>query len=215
MAEVSAKDSSQETAIELIGMLLGMWIVPLIDSDLKTWVAFTLFTTIHLLANYKAVSCIIMQKLNRQRAKILMGHYHKHNSNIILTPKQISAQEKIVLHFEYEPSIRLGASLNEIISDGSINTQQILDSFHQFQDQEYTIIPTPSNKIYILLTENIPSESILKSYIHSLMIKNDSKNLDPNSFSQTYTKFTTHFQNAGWHLDGTLLNSQEWRGNKS
>lgn len=62
--DVSAKDASQETAIGLLGLIIGFFITPLIDEDWKTWTCFVLFTFLHLFANYMAVTSVIMDKIN-------------------------------------------------------------------------------------------------------------------------------------------------------
>jgi hypothetical protein len=80
---VSAKDGSQETAIGLLGMVLAMVITPLVgDSQFLIWLCFWLFTTIHLYSNYKAVTSVIMERLNRQRADILIDAFLRSNQRL-------------------------------------------------------------------------------------------------------------------------------------
>jgi Vitamin B6 photo-protection and homoeostasis len=53
MADVSAKDGSQETAVGLVGMLLGLLLTSVLPDSL-VWHFFTVLTALHLLFNYYA-----------------------------------------------------------------------------------------------------------------------------------------------------------------
>ncbi|KAF7597454.1 hypothetical protein BBP40_003701 [Aspergillus hancockii] len=70
LAEVNAKDSSQETIISLVGMLVGSLVVSHVTSYTATWISLILLLTMHLGFNYAAVRSVQMTSLNRQRANI-------------------------------------------------------------------------------------------------------------------------------------------------
>ncbi|OXV07670.1 hypothetical protein Egran_04565 [Elaphomyces granulatus] len=73
IAELNAKDSSQETIISLLGMLVGSLVVSHVTSVHATWAALFLLLTLHLSANYAAVRSVQMTSLNRQRANIVFS----------------------------------------------------------------------------------------------------------------------------------------------
>ncbi|RHZ62643.1 RUS1 family protein [Aspergillus thermomutatus] len=73
LAEVNAKDSSQETIISLIGMLVGSFVVSHVTSFAATWTSLLLLLTVHLGMNYAAVRAVQMTSLNRQRANIVFS----------------------------------------------------------------------------------------------------------------------------------------------
>ncbi|KAL2864597.1 RUS1 family protein [Aspergillus lucknowensis] len=73
LAEVNAKDSSQETVISLIGMLVGSVVVSHITSFAGTWLTLLLLLTLHLSLNYAAVRSVQMTTLNRQRTNIVFS----------------------------------------------------------------------------------------------------------------------------------------------
>ncbi|GIJ89808.1 hypothetical protein Asppvi_008754 [Aspergillus pseudoviridinutans] len=73
LAEVNAKDSSQETIISLIGMLVGSFVVSRVTSFAATWASLLFLLTIHLGMNYAAVRAVQMTSLNRQRANIVFS----------------------------------------------------------------------------------------------------------------------------------------------
>ncbi|KAL2857756.1 vitamin B6 photo-protection and homoeostasis-domain-containing protein [Aspergillus pseudoustus] len=73
LAEVNAKDSSQETVISLVGMLVGSLVVSHITSFTATWLTLLALLTLHLSLNYAAVRSVQMTTLNRQRANIVFS----------------------------------------------------------------------------------------------------------------------------------------------
>ncbi|GFF89832.1 UPF0420 protein [Aspergillus udagawae] len=73
LAEVNAKDSSQETIISLIGMLVGSFVVSQVTSFAATWASLLFLLTVHLGMNYAAVRAVQMTSLNRQRANIVFS----------------------------------------------------------------------------------------------------------------------------------------------
>jgi hypothetical protein len=113
-ADVAAKDGSQETAVTLVGLILGLIIAPLVDENyFLIWLLFAVFTTAHLFANYRAVRGLVMDTLNRQRLAIVVTHYLGSASREVLSPVQASAREW-PLWFAFMDRghpIRLGTSL--------------------------------------------------------------------------------------------------------
>jgi len=76
LADVSAKDGSQETLVNLAALLTSLWLLPLLnDSERFTWIAFIFFTALHIFANYRAVKAVRFETLNRSRFLILLNYY--------------------------------------------------------------------------------------------------------------------------------------------
>ncbi|KAJ5960999.1 uncharacterized protein N7479_008149 [Penicillium vulpinum] len=73
LAELNAKDSSQETVISLFGMLVGSVVISHITSFTTTWLILLLLLSLHLSMNYAAVRAVQMTSLNRQRANIVFS----------------------------------------------------------------------------------------------------------------------------------------------
>ena len=72
LADVSAKEGAQETAVTLLGLLVGSALAGgLGDSPRTTWAAFVLLTLVHVWANTLGVGCLALDTINRQRAAIL------------------------------------------------------------------------------------------------------------------------------------------------
>ncbi|KAK9239557.1 vitamin B6 photo-protection and homoeostasis-domain-containing protein [Lipomyces kononenkoae] len=112
ISDVAAKDSSQETVISLLGMLAGTVLVPYINTNKETWTMLTILITIHLFTNYRAVSSVVMETLNRHRTNIVFAQLMDSMSpgmmesdflnqppvlpSVILTPRHVSRQERIL-----------------------------------------------------------------------------------------------------------------------
>ncbi|KAJ5678669.1 hypothetical protein N7462_006913 [Penicillium macrosclerotiorum] len=73
LAELNAKDSSQETVISLLGMLAGSVVVSHVTSFTTTWLALLILLSSHLALNYAAVRAVQMTSLNRQRANLVLS----------------------------------------------------------------------------------------------------------------------------------------------
>ncbi|KAK7977762.1 hypothetical protein PG996_003813 [Apiospora saccharicola] len=94
LAELNAKDGSQETVITLMGMLAGSLFVRVVEGRQAVWCWMLILIGIHLWTNYKAVRSVQMRTLNRQRASIVTHEYRK--SGAILRPEQVAQRESIL-----------------------------------------------------------------------------------------------------------------------
>ncbi|KAJ9512033.1 hypothetical protein QJQ45_004588 [Haematococcus lacustris] len=75
-ADVSAKETSQETATTLVGMALGMVFTrATADNASACWTLFVLLTAVHIWANLRAMRCLVLSGLNMPRAELLLRHY--------------------------------------------------------------------------------------------------------------------------------------------
>ncbi|GCB22260.1 RUS1 family protein homolog [Aspergillus awamori] len=152
LAEVNAKDSSQETIISLIGMLVGSFVVSRVTSFSTTWICLLILQALHLSLNYAAVRSVQMTSLNRQRANIVFStllntdpdltrllhpepskqqqtpaqHSHQPPSWKTLTPAQVSKKEKI---FETDGILRWSPTMNP---PQTLGYCRIGISLHQF-----------------------------------------------------------------------------------
>lgn len=95
VADISAKDSSQETIIYLIGLALGSLLVPLVNGRTVIWYLLLFLISLHLWANYKAVRNVHMTSLNLGRLCILLSAWL--SSQEVATPSEVAASESILL----------------------------------------------------------------------------------------------------------------------
>uniref|UniRef100_A0A671P626 RUS1 family protein C16orf58 homolog n=1 Tax=Sinocyclocheilus anshuiensis TaxID=1608454 RepID=A0A671P626_9TELE len=96
MADISAKDGSQETLVNLAGLLVSLALIPLVtDNPLLTFILFFLFTVLHLFANYKAVRSVVMETLNEARLSIVLHRYLLDGQ--LLSPVEANEKEPVFL----------------------------------------------------------------------------------------------------------------------
>ncbi|GKY94218.1 hypothetical protein MPSEU_000387600 [Mayamaea pseudoterrestris] len=86
MADVTAKESTQETFVSLLGMILGVGLAHRLQSMQASvtssgndsyvqqlqWIIFTALTLLHIWSNYKGVALLRLRTLNRERAEIVL-----------------------------------------------------------------------------------------------------------------------------------------------
>ncbi|KAI8634399.1 DUF647-domain-containing protein [Xylariaceae sp. FL1651] len=139
LAELNAKDGSQETVISLLGMLTGSVFVRFVQGRLAVWLWTVTLVGLHLWTNYQAVRAVQMRTLNKQRATLLVTEFL--HSGRVLRPDEVAAKEHI-LHWN-APNIDY-ARKHPLA--GEITTSN-LQKFHHMQ---YVIINgRKGQKIYL------------------------------------------------------------------
>ncbi|KAI6242083.1 UPF0420 protein C16orf58 [Aphelenchoides fujianensis] len=72
LADVAAKDGSQETLLGIVSLLTSLVLLPLFDSNpAGVWGAFAALTAVHLGANYAAVRSLQFDIFNESRLRIV------------------------------------------------------------------------------------------------------------------------------------------------
>lgn len=94
LAELNTKEASQETAVSLVGMLVGTVVIQTVEDHTTVVILTTFLVLAHLWMNYLGVRCLCMDTLNRQRATILFKEYL--STGKVLTPVEVAAREKII-----------------------------------------------------------------------------------------------------------------------
>eukprot|EP01121_Diplochlamys_sp_Union-15-3_P009506 TRINITY_DN2593_c0_g1_i2.p1 TRINITY_DN2593_c0_g1~~TRINITY_DN2593_c0_g1_i2.p1 ORF type:complete len:416 (-),score=72.18 TRINITY_DN2593_c0_g1_i2:23-1270(-) len=211
LGDVSAKDGSQETAVSLFGMILGMFITPLIgDSSFYTWLLFLLLTFAHLFFNYKAVTTIVMDKLNRQRADIVIQHFL--SSGDVLSPVEVSKREKL-FYIDTSTKVLLGESLSSLI--GSDKDSKILYSLMSNNQKEKYILSVKGKQMVIVYQQDAGPSDILKSYFHAIYLKTRGNGVDSSfvytQMNESFKIFEKQLTKKGWITSHHLLGQKEWR----
>jgi hypothetical protein len=94
LAELNAKEASQETVVSLLGMLVGSLVVRMVEDKQVVWLLMVLLAGVHLAMNYRAVRAVKMRSLSRQRATIVFREWLDHG--VVLTPAQVAHRESIL-----------------------------------------------------------------------------------------------------------------------
>jgi len=190
LGELNAKDSSQETVISLMGMLVGSLVVQWITSPIATWTTLIFLLSVHLEMNRRAVRAVSVRSLNRQRANLV---YHSLRRGHVPSPEEVSSQERI---FERPGVLRaaddrvlgyctFGASLSSYFrtisppnsSTGSTKLpgsvlQKLL---HPFGDKKYVLWYDPISlskqvHVHICLKQDASQSDQLAGWWHALAL---------------------------------------------
>lgn len=97
MADVSAKDGSQETCVNLIASIIGIFMLALFSEGQYEWYIFFVLTSIHLLANYLAVKSLTFSHLNNSRLAIVLKTYLQYDA--LPNSSKVNEKESVVLGF--------------------------------------------------------------------------------------------------------------------
>ncbi|CAI4232934.1 unnamed protein product [Auanema sp. JU1783] len=76
LADVAAKDGSQETLVNVAALIASLILLPLVSGKQSlVWTLYLFFTFVHLYSNYRAVRSLSLKSLNKNRAAILIQSY--------------------------------------------------------------------------------------------------------------------------------------------
>lgn len=97
VADINAKDASQETIIYLLGLLFGSLVVPYVTSTKGIWTWLLVLISLHLWANYQAVRHVHLTSLNRHRLLIVLAAWIRDRTQPLATPQEVAGSESILL----------------------------------------------------------------------------------------------------------------------
>uniref|UniRef100_A0A3P8RM43 RUS family member 1 n=1 Tax=Amphiprion percula TaxID=161767 RepID=A0A3P8RM43_AMPPE len=222
MADISAKDGSQETLVNLAGLLVSLILIPLVtDNPVLTLSLFFLFTVLHLFANYKAVRSVVMETFNEARLSIVLQQYLRDER--ILNPLEANQREPVFLEFGKAVPIKLGVRLQEIVQ-----SPDELSLALKGNDRPYLlgirngcvcVCLGPEASVHdeiramcqaVWLSSMLsPKESTCsspKQQSHWEMVHESHKLMDT-----IFSPFLRGVEAAGWDIKRTLLDWNEWR----
>ncbi|XP_062918516.1 RUS1 family protein C16orf58 homolog isoform X1 [Mobula hypostoma] len=165
MADVSAKDGSQETLVNLAGLSAGALLAPLTaDNLLLTHLLFALFTILHLFANYRAVRAVVMETLNNARLRLLLDTFLR--EGVVPLPASINPREPLLPAFWRRGTVRLGAPLHTICQSVAEYQRAIENN-----SKNYLLgIHRDTGEVSICLREGAGSVDIIQAAIHAELL---------------------------------------------
>lgn len=190
LGELNAKDSSQETVISLLGMLVGSIVVQWVTTPFATWSTLILLLSIHLETNRRAVRAVSMRTLNRQRADLV---YHHLRRDHVPSPKEVSDQEYIFAQGgvlrdasgEVLGFCQLGASMSAFLQSfasphpttksTSIPGTALTKLLKPFQDTKYVMWYDPLSigrkvSVHIALKKDATARDQLMAWWHAIAL---------------------------------------------
>ncbi|XP_067325922.1 RUS family member 1 [Anolis sagrei] len=239
MADVSAKDGSQETLVNLAGLLFSLLLIPLVADNLcLTYSLYGFFTILHLYANYRAVRAVCMETLNRARLSLVFQHFLE--AIEIPGPDIINPQEPLLPGFRHQLKITLGAPLHSVTS----NVAEFQKALEGNSTNYLIFFNQAAGTVFVLLHRQARSVDVIKACSHALLLevllsrdvaldvivkkksllavqkqlREGSKNNGCSVISEThrvldmiFPKFLAGLTEAGWVTERNLLGPEEWR----
>ena len=127
LADVIAKESTQETAVTLLGLVLGMALSQLVGtSDNSTFALFLILLVLHQWANYRLVKVLVLDTLSAQRLLLITQALVVCPGDPPPSPQQVCASERLwrPLHLCFRGP-RVGVSARHICLSGGISWAQL------------------------------------------------------------------------------------------
>ena len=211
IADVSAKDGSQETLINFSALLIGLAMIPLVNENLKvTWSLYVILTAVHLYANYRAVGALKMEFVNLIRLQIVIRGYL--SSGTVKSIEQANQEEPLFLFFftrreDYE----MGA---ELTSNG-LNRFVCLEKGFVIQEKE--------GKLFVALEENFKTQALLESIFYAELLLYSRKHsklpwkrdyeltTEGKDFQNIFKSFKIMFDASEWNSETIKVSTSSWR----
>lgn len=188
LADVSAKESTQETAIALIGLFLGSIITKIIgDSDFDNVFIFFVLTMIHFWANYRLTRTLVFDTLNPQRCYLITKSMIKNRNVYVSPPSDVTKSETLLLPIYLAfRGPRLGVSIGEILNtldfikdtnttvatSSNYKSTSFNNLINAFKDEHFVIGVDKNERIVICIsnTANNDDNVLLRAFMMGCFI---------------------------------------------
>jgi hypothetical protein len=196
MADLTAKESTQETLVSLLGMMGGVFVARRLEHA-PTWVTWWMFwvlTALHVWANYKGVMILNLATLNPERTQVLLKDTIQtiaddYNAEIrsetngkamkdFVSTDQISTRLRAAMEDLPSPdhiSESLLSSLSTLFSPTLLVSRPLdprrLDCLNVFQREKYVLGHGGGRYIYIWLCMGATKRDELQAYVHAMLVR--------------------------------------------
>ncbi|XP_077397928.1 RUS family member 1 [Festucalex cinctus] len=215
MADISAKDGSQETLVNLAGLLVSLILIPLVtDNPALTIGLFFFFTALHLYANYKAVRSVVMETLNEARLAIMLRHFLRDGH--VPTPLEANREEPVFLEFRKTLPIKLGVRLHEVVQSPE-ELRLALKKDAPF------LLGFTNGCVCVCLAAHANTRDEIRAMCQAIWLSDKlSSSRQHQGFwemvhksyelmGSEFDRFYKGVEDAGWDVTRTLLDWDEWR----
>jgi len=229
LAELNAKEASQETAVGLCGLLVGSIVVRWVEGQWAVFGLMILLVFAHLWMNYLGVRCVKLRTLNRQRATILFRHYLETSRVLdtgrILDTEAVRKQESIVF---WKPVMKnVFGNISATVSFAKSYCDAVgggKNDVTVMEESSYTLFAwkraSGPMSIKIMLWDNASPLDAILAWFHAMEIAwamDIPEGAPPPTHNQATSDDKTPANNGrirGAILDSVLDRVPEWRNNK-
>lgn len=212
MADLAAKDGSQETLVNLVALCVNLVLLPLVSGTPGLpFILFLVLASLHIYSNFRAVSCLVFTSLSSTRLHLLLDRYRE--TGVIESPATINHLEPVMRpgvsgHVSVDRlDIRLGVSLSEVKKDEVSQVQSMID-----KEEPYCVIrrvkeslcatanirwPGKNTPEYLIIISNLASPvDIYQAYLKCYLLLED------------VDKIMIQMTESGWDLETLALNTE-------
>ncbi|XP_032063195.1 RUS1 family protein C16orf58 homolog, partial [Aythya fuligula] len=182
-AEVSAKDGSQETLVNAVGLLLALLLLPLLEGrPWLSWVLVALLVAAHLGCNVRAVGALCLPTLNRPRLRLALGGALRGSpapkpqatppgGDVIGLPvpgpEEVNPREPLLPGSSTRLRLHLGAPLHRLVKSVAE-----LRKAAECGTRDYLIVLRPSQGwVGVGLRHGAPPDTPLRACAHALLLE--------------------------------------------
>lgn len=201
--DVSAKDGSQETLVNLLALIVNLILLQTIKNDrFLVWLLYFLLTFVHLFANYRAIRSLQLRTFNWNRFAILCEHFFRLGT--VQTIEFVNKTEPILREINQSIQCQVGKRIQRY------QTETIdLDQFARYRFSIYS-----DSKLHVFLTDTCTDKELIQCYffvqylVYYKLIdeyRTTSNWIDIHrlnaKISKTYDEFLLKAEGQNWQID--------------
>eukprot|EP00727_Mastigamoeba_balamuthi_P009608 m51a1_g527 hypothetical protein (409) ;mRNA; r:363477-364916 len=215
MADVSAKDGSQETAVNILGMLLGLAVLGAVGSSLPlTWAAFAALTAGHLAANWLAVRAVVLTTLNDQRLAIAAAELV--SGRPVPSPAETNAREGVtpLCWARRGLRLRLGCRLEDACG-GSVGGLAAAARSSRLRDDGY-LVGASRREVSVCFVQDVGAEAQVVAALQAnvareLIERGEGPDQAVKHAREIVSKAVEAGQLSSWNLSRPSFTADDWR----
>lgn len=192
LADVQAKGGSQETAVNLVGMVLSLCLAKYVASEegsFLPWCIFIVLTVLHLVLNYLAVSVLAFPTLNGSRLSVLLAEYGRKRPVSELSVEGVNRREHFLLSFRNRYRFVVGVR------------PRLFSDVAKLQDQDVRCVTldkvSEGNSFQVCMRSDATPEDVIKAIADAVF--------GPRN------QFMSSIKDLGWRTDQLLLYDMGFR----
>jgi hypothetical protein len=207
IADCVAKEGTQQTAVNIIGLIGGLALCNAADNLFAVWILFIILTVIHSIANTRATSTLRFDAINEHRLTLLFERFW-HDRRDAMSVRAVADAEP------WLPSLRPSSVIigQNVENATGISCEKLYLALHaaRCSGAMYAIVHASGRPgiTFILLHPQCSPTDVLKARFFAQARKMSySRDAD----EATWLAFVDALRSAGWDIGRSALSVGEWR----
>ena len=197
LTDLVAKEGSQETAVNILGIIGGYFFLTLLNDNMYiTWISFIILTLLHVFANIQAVQELKFKTINNCRLGLLYNSFSNGGNFDQMTIDKITLKEPYLFYWNtLSNNVKVGVEIEKM--ENTIHESELKESIKLSRKYKchYLILPKKSsynnnnisNTIDIVLDQHATQQDIFKAYFAGLSI-DTLKNYNVENLNRIYSE---------------------------